>query len=326
MSKSFVCSLIDEVINDLNNWHPKLNQKSEESKQNASKNQPNKTMNQTKIKVYNPPYKEEYFDAHAHLDRMLRDKFKCKIKDFPSICNKYFNGNFGGAITIAKATNEYKPILELIYSSNEANKNIYATFGIHPDHADQWNDKIKQQIIDLVTADKLKPKRKIVAIGECGLDYKDTTNPSKHIQHKVFIEQIELSVQLDLPLVIHSRGACNDTIDIMRKYCPKNKLIHLHCLTDSLQFAEAMLNDFPKLKIGFTGFILSKREKEIKNTVKHVPLNRILLETDAPWFSSAMHPGTIPKIAKMVSKVHAINDVEKVLKQCRANTKDIYGV
>eukprot|EP01084_Bolivina_argentea_P300343 517870_1 len=283
MSQSTVCLLIDEVLNDINNWKPKMNAVTTDNthnKHSEDTQKPPKELKKRKkkMKVYNPPYTAAYFDSHCHLDELLTDTFECKISEFPTIYNEYFNGNFEGALTIACAPDQFKPICDLIYSQHKTSYNIYGSFGIHPQIANEWNDTIKKQIIDLVTNDKQQKRNKIIAIGECGLDYSDERNATKDIQHKAFIEQIMLSVQLNLPLVVHSRQASNDTIDIMRKYCPKNKLIHLHCLTDSLEFAKTMLNDFPNLKIGFTGLILFKKVNELRNVVKNVPLNRILLE------------------------------------------------
>jgi len=257
---------------------------------------------------------------------MLNDKFECKVDDFPSVSREYFKGGFDGAITVACWPEQYEPVTQLIYSQDAANTNIYGTFGIHPRIADQFNEKIKRQIIELVQNDRKRKRRKIVAVGECGLDFSHPNNAEKEIQKQTFKEQIELSVQLDLPLVVHSREAVEDTVEMMRKYCPRDKLVHLHCFTDSVEFAKTMLAEFPKLKIGFTGSILFKKADDKRETVKQVPLDRILLETDSPFFTPAIHCGCIPKLAEKIAELHGISDVNDVLAQCRKNTKEIYGV
>ena len=113
-----------------------------------------------------------------------------------------------------------------------------------------------------------------MAVGECGLDFHYNKSP-KDIQKKVFTEQIEISKQLDLPLVIHAREAENDTIEIMKRYCPSNKCVHLHCFTDSLKYVQIMMQEFPNLCIGFTGAITFKKANNNRNTVKNVSLDRI---------------------------------------------------
>merc|ERR1712176_2234 len=152
---------------------------------------------------------------------------------------------------------------------------------------------------------------KVVAVGECGLDFHYNRSP-QDMQKKVFIEQIEIAKQLDMPLVIHSRKAERDTVEIMKQYCPKNKRIHLHCFTDSVEYAKVMLDAFPNLMIGFTGAITFKNANKNRETVRQVPLNRLLLETDGPYMSpmpyrgKVAHPGYIPLVAEVVAKMHGI--------------------
>ena len=320
---------MDDIIYNVDNWKPMKVQivkardnycKCDGNQQQNSNNDRKKKKKQ--MKVYIPPCNGKYIDTHCHLHVLLEKKFEeSKISDFPQIANKYFKGGFEGAITIACWPKQYQKTEELIYSKQ--NKNIFGSFGVHPRIADEWNNKIKQHIIDLVKNDK---SNKIVAVGECGLDYSHPNNAPKDIQQKTFIEQIELSKELNLPLVVHSREASNDTVDIMRKYCPKMKKVHLHCFTDKLEFAQIMLKEFPNLKIGFTGCILFKKADDKRNTVKHIPLDKILLESDSPFFATAIHPGTIPKIAVKIAEIHGIKDVNEVFKQCRLNAREIYGI
>ena len=173
--------------------------------------------------------------------------------------------------------------------------------------------------------------KKVVAVGECGLDYHYNKSP-KDQQKKVFIEQIEISKQLNLPLVIHSREAERDTFEIMKKYCPKNKGIHLHCFTDSYKYGKQMIDEFINLKIGFTGCITFNKANKNRETVKLLPINKILLETDGPYMSpfpyrgKQSHPGYIPIIAQKIANIKNIDNVEMIIKQCRENAKQVYGV
>ena len=169
---------------------------------------------------------------------------------------------------------------------------------------------------------------RVIGVGECGLDYyRLLTNADT--QKAVFIDQIKISRDLNLPLIVHSRQAEKDTIDIMKDYCDKNQHIHLHCFTDSINMADIMLNTFPNLYIGFTGVITFESAIHNRQLVKMVPINRLLLETDAPFMSpmpyrgNTCHCGYIPLIAETVGKVKDIN-IEQVLEITSNNTIQVY--
>mmetsp|Transcript_46481 Transcript_46481/g.74499 ORF Transcript_46481/g.74499 Transcript_46481/m.74499 type:complete len:458 (+) Transcript_46481:31-1404(+) len=199
------------------------------------------------------------------------------------------------------------------------------------DHHNDNNEEEEKKEAKEQGQGQQRENHKVVAVGECGLDFHYNKSP-QDVQKKVFVEQIEIAKQLDMPLVVHSRKAENDTIEIMKKYCPANKPIHLHCFTDSLEYGKIILTEFPNLCVGFTGSITFRNADKNRNTVKNIPLNRILLETDGPYMSptpyykKVSHPGYIPLIAEQVASLHGIRDVNKVLKQCRLNAKSVYGV
>ena len=149
-------------------------------------------------------------------------------------------------------------------------------------------------------------------------------------QKRVFIDQIHISRDFDLPLVVHSRQAEQDTIDILRNHCDRNQNIHLHCFTDSINMAHEMLTIFPNLYIGFTGVITFDTADHNRKLVGMVPLNRMLLETDSPFMApvpyrgNRSHSGYIPLIAECVSKTKRLDDVELVLPTTYENTVKAY--
>ncbi len=153
----------------------------------------------------------------------------------------------------------------------------------------------------------------------------------KEVQKKVFTRQIQKAVALKKPLVVHSRDAEQDTIEIMTKNIPKAHPIHLHCFTGSPEMALALLEAFPNLCIGFTGCITFQSAEDLRAVVKQIPLDRILLETDSPYMAPlpfrghVCHPGMIPLVGNQVATIKGVT-LEEVLDQTRKNAKRVYGV
>lgn len=137
-------------------------------------------------------------------------------------------------------------------------------------------------------------------------------------------------MELDKPLVVHSRSAADDTYTILADYMPAQHKVHLHCFTDSAHHAKRLLAAFPNMYFGFTGAITFNNAAEACDAVKLIPLNRILLETDAPYMAphplkGVSHSGHIPLIAQKIAELKG-DTLDNVLKTIRTNTRDMYGV
>jgi len=153
---------------------------------------------------------------------------------------------------------------------------------------------------------------KSIAYGEIGLDYHDFGSKYNYakpdLQKTIFIQQIADALNLNKPMVIHTREAEKDTLLMMKERIPQNWKIHVHCFTDSWDLANELMSYYPQLYIGFTGVITFKNSNEIRNVVKNVPLNRLLVETDGPFMApvpyrgGTAHPGHIPTIVKKNSR------------------------
>jgi TatD DNase family protein len=152
---------------------------------------------------------------------------------------------------------------------------FYAAVGIHPENANEFNEDILKEIKTLAE------NKKVVAIGEIGLDYYWEENPTKEVQKAVFRQQMNLARELNLPVIIHDREAHEDTLNILKEF-PEVKGV-LHCFSGSVEFARECL----KLGyyLGFTGVVTFKNAKKILEVAKEVPLDRILVETDAPYMA-----------------------------------------
>jgi TatD DNase family protein len=162
---------------------------------------------------------------------------------------------------------------------------LYATAGLHPHHASDWTPEMAQQFRALAA------QPGVMAIGECGLDYFRDLSP-RDAQRRAFTEQLDLAVELQLPVFLHQRDAHADFVAILRDYRAQLVDAVVHCFTDT---AEA-LQDYVQLDchIGITGWICDERRgRHLLDAVKLIPDDRLLIETDAPY----LLPRTAPKVA-----------------------------
>ena len=206
-----------------------------------------------------------------------------------------------------------KEVLELVSKYD----NVYGTLGIHPEEIDNINfDSFK-----LIEDNLNNPK--IVAIGEIGLDYY-WTKENIDKQKEVFERQVKMAEKYNLPVVVHSREAIQDTYDILKKYKVKGDI---HCFSSSLEMAK----EFIKLgyKIGVGGTLTFKNSKKIQEIVKLLDLENILLETDSPYLSpepfrgKKNKPSNVYYVALKVSELKNI-EVEKVIEKSRENAYKLF--
>lgn len=199
---------------------------------------------------------------------------------------------------------------------------MYATAGVSPNDIENLQDNYITEI------EEMAKNKKVVAIGEIGLDYY-WDKESKEEQKKVFIEQIELANKLNLPIVIHTREAVSDTIDILKnKIQCKNKGV-FHCCPLNIELIkEALKLGF---YISFAGPITFKNSKNANEVIKSVPLEKILIETDSPYLSPEPVRGTrndsrnVKYIAQKIAEVKEM-PVEELAKQIYKNAKEIFKI
>ena len=173
----------------------------------------------------------------------------------------------------------------------------------------------------------------IVAVGECGLDYSRKNSVSRRIQVETFRKQLELALKYWLPIVLHIRDAFLDGLKVLESVgIPSEYPLHLHCFTSSLEVAETWMSKYSECKIGFTGLITYPQAWKLRNVVREIPLERLLLETDAPYFlphnadtrvSNCAFPGHVVHAAAAVADVKGVTLIE-VLKKNIANSHLIY--
>lgn len=213
---------------------------------------------------------ENIFDTHAHYaDRAFDEDRDHILAQLPSKGVRF--------VTLASSSVEdtaENSAISLKYDY------IYAAAGVHPESV----DTNPENYLDIV-ADTVRNNPKIRAVGEIGLDYHyDGFDRDKQI--KLFSEQLELAKELDLPVIVHSRDACEDTLNILKKYRPKGVV---HCFSGSAETAEEIVK--LGMYVGFTGVITFKNAKKAIRALEAVPMERLLLETDCPYMAPVPYRG-----------------------------------
>jgi TatD DNase family protein len=236
------------------------------------------------------------FDSHFH----LTDCRLCDRQD--EIVGNFSKDNVLGGIEIGANYEE----LPAVFDFANKTENIYCTAGVHPLYADGYSENDFVNFIEKHINDK-----KFIAIGECGLDFHRPDVPDKELQKRVFISQILIANKYKKPLVVHSRDAGNDTIAILTAF--RNKLkngVLIHCMSYSAEFAKKMLGILPNIYFAFGGAITYKKNLDIMaETIKAVPSDRILIETDAPYLSPESKRSVLNEPKFMSYTVKRIADI-----------------
>lgn len=214
----------------------------------------------------------EFFDSHAHYNDEQFDN------DRDELIEKMYKEGITKIIVAGSNVETSKEAIEIA----EKYDFIYATAGIHP----QDIENIDKDILEI---ENLSTHKKVVAIGEIGLDY-HYTKDKKEEQKYAFIKQIELANKVNLPIVIHCRDAYIDTIDILKNKILPNKRGVFHCCQLNMELIKDALN--LGFNISFAGPVTFKNSKNVKECLDLIPLDRLQIETDAPYLSPEPLRGT----------------------------------
>lgn len=252
-----------------------------------------------------------YFDTHVHLNSEKYENINKVIEDAIK----------SGVKKMVVVGYDLKTSLKAIEIASNFDF-VYAAIGIHP-------SEVKcAKMSDLEVLDKNASNKKVVAIGEIGFDY-HWDQDNKKEQEEFFVEQIKLANKHNLPIIIHSRDAAEDTYNVLKEYKKYYDKGIMHCYSYSLEMAKKFID--LNFKIAFGGALTFLNAKENKRVVENLDLKDLLVETDAPYLAPHPYRGMVnePKyIYLVVEKVAELKNmqVEEVTKKIYLNACEIFGV
>ncbi len=196
---------------------------------------------------------------------------------------------------------------------------IKAAAGIHPEHAAELPADWEKRLEEMLGSEN------VCALGEIGLDY-HYPEPPRELQREVFERQLIMANRRDMAVIIHSRDACEDTMNLLREYKPRGVL---HCFSGSAETAREAVG--LGLYIGFTGVLTFKNAKKAVAACEAVPLDRLLLETDCPYMApepfrgKKSHSGMIPRTAAKMAEIKGVS-TEEMIETARRNGERLFGL
>jgi len=262
-------------------------------------------------------------DTHCHLN----------FKDFDNDREKIIGRCLNNDISLINVGVDYKTSKEVVEIAKEYDKSVfshqkpgsgvYASIAIHP-------HSVGKEKFDLNKFKKIGKNKEVVAIGETGLDYMFCENDKKmqELQKKVFIKHLEIAKELNKPVIIHCRRLFPEILEIIKIHYPRLKTKGvLHCYMGRWSYAKQYLE--MGFYIGFNGLITYARDYD--KVIKNTPIERILLETDAPYLTPVPHRGerNLPQyvkyVAEKIAEIKKIN-FKKVANQTTKNAKTLFGL
>ncbi len=251
-------------------------------------------------------------DTHGHYDDKQYDG------DRNSLLNRLRENGVGAVINSGADFKGCKDTYELA----EKYPFVYGTLGLHPNDSAEMTEEIMEWIRTHAE------NKKIVGIGEIGLDYYDE-EPSHELQKKWLIRQLHLAQELEMPVVIHSRDAAEDTLTILKEEEAGRYGGTMHCFSYSKEMAQELIKI--GLHIGIGGIITFKNARKLKETAEAIPLERILLETDCPYLSPDPYRGErndsarLLYVAEEIARIKGVT-TEEVIETTAQNAKEVFGV
>ena len=250
------------------------------------------------------------FDTHAHYDDDAFDE------DRDTLLGEIFSSGICCITDVGASVKFSKSAVAL----SKKWPQIYAAVGVHPDSTADMTEE------DIETLRSLAQEKKVVAIGEIGLDYYWDNSP-REVQKKWFERQLELAREVDLPVIIHSREAAKDTMDIMREAAKAGNTGVIHCYS----YAAPMAKEYISMGffIGIGGVLTFKNARVIKEVASEIPLSSIVLETDSPYLAPVPYRGKrnnsmyLKEVVKQLAQIKQVSE-ETVITTTLANAKRLY--
>lgn len=233
-----------------------------------------------------------FFDSHCHLDRIDLDEFD---DDFEQLLEAAAQADVTRMMCIGVDLDSFDSMHARIRDYPQ----IFCSAGVHPDYRD-----VDEPDIDTLCA--LAQRDKVVAIGETGLDYFHQTGDLDW-QRQRFVTHIEAARQCDLPLIVHTRNAREDTLELLRRHGAHAVGGVLHCFTEDWEMARSAID--LGFYISISGIVTFQQAQNVRDMAQQIPLQHLLIETDAPWLSPAPfrgktnHPGRVRLVAEKLAEI-----------------------
>lgn len=249
------------------------------------------------------------FDSHAHYD----DE---QFEEDREILLKEMKENGVGAIL--NMSSDYASINKTV-DLVENHDFIYGAVGIHPENADEFNEDVKKELLEILKGEKF------VAVGEVGLDYYWESNPPKEVQIKVLRAQYEIARSLGIPVILHDRDAHEDVLSIAKEY--RDVVSVFHSYSGSVEMAREIIKIGGYL--GISGVVTFKNARKLPEVVEEIPLDRLLIETDAPYMAPVPYRGKRNRsdylygVAEKIAELKKITS-EEVLQATENNMRTLF--
>jgi TatD DNase family protein len=240
----------------------------------------------------------QFIDSHCHLDMCDLDPYAGSMDDLVASAHA---AGVSHMLTIGVDLENAQRVIDIAHKY----PNVYASVGVHPH--DAGNDPSLESSLRSFAADS-----KVVAIGETGLDYYYNDEKSHATQQESFAKHIEVAQDLDLPLIIHTRAAQDDTLSIMRNANAEYGV--MHCFTESWEMAQAALD--MGFYVSISGIVTFKNSGNVAEIASKVPLDRLLIETDSPYLAPVPYRGKknepkyVSEVAKFIADLRQMSVAE----------------
>ncbi|MBN1698913.1 MAG: TatD family hydrolase [Spirochaetales bacterium] len=254
----------------------------------------------------------KFFDTHAHIGLINEDPIEQLI-----IVQEAKQENVDGIVSISNNLRDFFQI----YENLKTEAHIYHSIGVSPSEVSNPGDDWE------VTIEEGTKRERVVSIGEIGLDYYHKFG-DRDSQIELFIRQLELAQKLDFPVIIHNREAGNDVLDILREELPRKGGI-LHCYSEDFEYAKKALE--LNLYISFAGNVTYRNAKNLHETAKKMPLDRMLIETESPFMVPSAYrgkrnrPSYIIETAKFIAQLRN-EELEPVTETLYQNSLNFFGI
>ena len=256
-----------------------------------------------------------FVDSHAHIDGPEFDH------DRDSVIQRALDAGVHTILNVGTG-DPHGDAFNRAVALGESHESIYTAIGTHPHDARLYNDTAEAKTKTLIAS-----SAKVVAWGEIGLDFHYDNSP-RDVQMEVFEKQLRAAADCELPVIIHTREAESETIEILSNNLPPRRGV-FHCFSSSMELAQnALALDF---FISFSGIVTFKKAEELRQVAAIVPLDRLLIETDCPFLSpipfrgKRNEPAHVVEVAKCLAELHGV-DLQEIARVTAENFAKFTGI